>query len=87
MDQVLSSEEVLHLFCKKCLPKKLRRTKSYRKIYPNKKGNLREATIHLWEGERYDYSDKIMKVFEPQEQEVSQISNEFVYTLELGHHS
>ena len=69
----------------KCLPKKWRiRTKPsglLRKIEPNRqviggyKSRLRnwwrhEASFHLWEGERYDQLDVIVKVLEPPDQEV-----------------
>ena len=60
-------EKILAIF-RKCVPRKWRRTKSSLKILPNLKNSwLREMSFRLWEGDRYDQRDVIMKVVKPPE--------------------
>ncbi len=69
VDQALSMEEfvvgIQKLF-RCCLCKRFKRTKPYRKIYPNKEASwFKRLGFTLWEGEHYDDLEVILRVLSP----------------------
>ena len=64
-------EELVVIFqkwFKCCLPKGWKRTKPWRKIYPNEEcGTIKKLGFILWEGERYDDILVIIRVLSPPE--------------------
>ncbi|XP_064387692.1 transient receptor potential cation channel subfamily A member 1 homolog [Halichondria panicea] len=71
VDQALSMEELVVIFqkwFKCCVPKGWKRTKPWRKIFPNKEcSTIKKLGFTLWEGERYDDIQAITRVLSPPE--------------------
>ena len=67
VEQVLATEELLYIITK-YLPRKWKRCKPYREVYPNKKTKaLKSLSFILWEGDHYDNINVLKKVLKPEE--------------------